>query len=412
MILYNVIIKIYGALIWVVQPFSAKARKWMSGRSNIWNEISSGTKEDCETIWIHCSSLGEFEQGRPVIESLRQKNPQSHLILTFFSPSGYEIRKNYSLVDQVLYLPLDTRENAQSFINKIKPDLAIFVKYDFWFNYLSELNRQKTPFIYISAVFRKNHFLFNWWAKPLLKIFSAANQIFVQDQLSLSLMRENHCPAILSGDTRVDRVIALQDNRKKYDALEKTIEGRNTLIFGSVWPEDLLIARSWITEVLTHSNDFLVLAPHDISTKMYDRFVDIIGTTPMRFSKMKSAASGTQIVLIDTIGDLAHLYAIANLAYVGGGFGKGIHSILEPAAAGLPVIFGPRYHKFKEAQDLIDLKAARSIQTEMEFREAVTHFSLPQNKEIASAGIRQFLKTHQGATSKIVHYLVKAKLIS
>ncbi|NND34988.1 MAG: 3-deoxy-D-manno-octulosonic acid transferase [Saprospiraceae bacterium] len=412
MIAYNIIIRIYGALIWLAQPFSSKAKNWISGRANIWQKITDYAVENKNIVWIHCSSLGEFEQGRPLIEALKNKSPKDDIILTFFSPSGYEIRKNYALADRIFYLPLDTRRNARRFIKQINPSLVIFVKYDFWFNYLSELNAQNIPFVFISAVFRKDHFLFKWWAKPFLKILQEAREIFVQDQISSDLLTKNNCTSIVAGDTRVDRVIQLQKNLKKYEQLGKIRGGRRTIIFGSVWSEDMAIIKNWMQNKLAHSDDFVLIAPHDVSEKMINRIGATLNLKIIRFSQIKKVREEPQIIIVDTIGDLAHLYALADLAYIGGGFGKGIHSILEPAAARLPVIFGPNHEKFKEAQDLIDLHAAISVRTSFDFDQAIAHFSTAINRDLAREGLEKFLNKHRGATSKIVHYLAQSKLIS
>jgi 3-deoxy-D-manno-octulosonic-acid transferase len=412
LIIYNFIIKIFGGLIWLSQPLLPKAKKWITGRRNIWQHLQQAQVHKHTKVWVHCSSLGEFEQGRPVIEKIKTDYPYCDIILTFFSPSGYEIRRNYPVVDQVCYLPLDTKKNAEKFVGLLKPDLVIFVKYDFWFNSLSVLNQQKIPFIFISSVFPKNHFLFRSWAKPLFKIFSEANHVFVQDEVSFNLLSSRNCAVSVAGDTRVDSVIQLQKNLKEYPLLEKLLSDRNVIIFGSIWLEDLERVRSWINEQIDDKNYFLIIAPHDVSSQMLGKIETVLDGNNIRFSQLAQRDKKVSCIIVDTIGDLAHLYRFGDLAYVGGGFGKSIHSILEPIAANLPVIFGPKHHKFKEAQDLMSLGAARCIESETGFRDAIDYFENRANKKRARQGISKFLNDHQGATSKIVHYLAQRKLLS
>lgn len=411
LILYNLLIKIFGALIWVSQPFVPKAKKWLAGRKDLWQTISQCRSIRQPKIWVHCSSLGEFEQGRPVIEYIKKQYPQNAIILTFFSPSGYDIKKTFPKVDRVFYIPLDTQKNAEKFVELISPDLAIFVKYDFWFNHLKALNKKNIPFIFISSVFTKDHFLFKRWAQPLFTIFSQTHQIFVQDQKSLDLLTDRSCPATLAGDTRIDSVIQLQHQLKEYPLLKKIINNRQVLIFGSIWPEDLLKIQSWINDHLSHPQYCFLIAPHEVSDTMIGKIKSAIHTPAVRFSQLEDSMQEESVIIIDTIGDLAHLYPLSDVAYVGGGFGKSIHSILEPAAARVPVIFGPKHEKFKEADDLIACGGAISIQNEIAFKTAVEYFLKKENRREAEKGTKKFLSRHQGATTQIVDYLLSHKFI-
>jgi len=405
--LYSFAIKVYGTLVWFMQPFNPKAKKWISGRKAAWDQIK---KEERETIWVHASSLGEFEQGRPIIEGIKEEYPHYRILLTFFSPSGYEIRKNYTGADKTIYLPSDSQKNARRFIASSKPILAIFIKYDFWFNYLDELSAEKIPFIFISSVFDKQHFLLKTWARPLLDIFLQSKQVFVQDQRSYDLISSAGGKATVAGDTRIDRVIHLQSELKKYPLIEEMKAARKTIVFGSIWPEDLEIISAWIRNA--QEGYFMIVAPHDVSPKMVERVqTEIKGN----FSRLSLIEKGDKTlkdgIIIDTIGDLAHLYALGDIAYIGGGFGKSIHSILEPIAARLPVIFGPNHRKFVEADALIKLGAAQVVRTESDFFKTMATLQDPAQYQTAQEGIEQFLTDHRGATAKIVHYLASHKLI-
>lgn len=401
--LYDLVIRLYGFSIRLVAPFNAKAKMWWSGRTRIWEQIDETASKLKHPIWVHAASLGEFEQGRPVIEEIKNRNPEIQILLTFFSPSGYEIRKAYPHADFVLYLPLDTAKNARKFIDKIQPRLAIFIKYDFWFNYLNYLSQSEIPFIFISGAFHSRHFLFRPWSARLLEILRKVECFFVQDQTSRDLLAARGIPAETAGDNRIDRVISLQRELKKYPALERINSSKKVLILGSIWPEDLQIIAESIG--LIQADYFLIIAPHDISGKMQKTVLSKITghfTTLSLSSGKESIQDG---ILVDTIGDLAHLYQYGTMAYIGGGFGRGIHSILEPVASGLPVIFGPNFEKFREAAELIKLNAARSVKNAAEFMETVSYFEDEIHYREAREGIQAFLRRHQGATSKVVDYL-------
>jgi 3-deoxy-D-manno-octulosonic-acid transferase len=403
--LYSLIIRAYGILISLVAPFVPKAGKWLAGRRDIWKELETHRHEKRRPVWIHCSSLGEFEQGRPVIEALKKEYPHLPLVLTFFSPSGYEVRKDYTRADWIYYLPLDTPSNADRFIKLINPRLALFVKYDFWFNYLQVLIHHQIPFCFISATFRDNHFLFRKWATPLLAIVRKADRIFVQDDLSYQLLRSRDCPVTVAGDTRIDRVIQLQSDLKQYPFLKKL--SRPIIILGSVWPQDLKIVANWINE--NRARFFFIVAPHDIGTSMMHKLQSMLAGDYLHLSDAESLTGLENGILVNTIGDLAHLYQYGILAYIGGGFGKGIHSILEPVAAGLPVIFGPNYQKFNEANALLATGSALTVSDGEAFARAVEVLRAEPRYLEAKKGIAEFLSHHQGATLKVVQYLARQK---
>jgi len=309
-----------------------------------------------------------------------------------------------------LYLPLDTPGNANRFIELTSPKLAIFIKYDFWFNYLDQLTIKQIPFFFISTVFDTDHFLFKPWAKKLLKILQKSEMIFVQDRSSHQLLSQKKINSMITGDNRIDRVIELQSELKKYPLLKKMSAEREVIIFGSIWPEDLEKTAEWINQNL--KKYFFIIAPHNVSMTMRKRILQRIKGSYQLLSQISEDESEYDGILIDTIGDLAHLYQYGHWAYIGGGFGKGIHSILEPIAAGLPVIFGPNYKKFPEATALIKLQSAKSIDTGEDFIRATTYYENTNQFKEAKIGIETFLGRHQGATLKVVQYLLTSKFLS
>lgn len=405
--LYTLGIHIYGKLIAIASPFSAKARLWITGRKDNWQRVET-TPFD-RPIWIHCSSLGEFEQGRPLIEALRKEYPHQQIVLTFFSPSGYEIRKNYADVDCILYMPLDTRRNARRFLSAMNPSLAVFVKYDFWFNILDELQHRSVPVLFISAFFEKGHFLFSNLTAPLRKIMQGT-VLFVQDQSSETLLRRHGFHKVyVAGDNRIDRVIQLNESGTKIPVLEDLSSSRKVILFGSIWPKDFEIVVSFIDR---HLQDYyFIVAPHNVDDAHTQPILDRFTGHTIRWSNI-SEYGGQAIIVVDTIGDLNKMYQYGTLAYIGGGFGKGIHNTLEPAAAGLPIIFGPNYSKFVEAHKLIALGAARSVQSDEEFASSVHHFLNETEYLAAKAALTRFLDSNKGATEKVMQFLRNSSYIN
>ncbi len=407
---YNLLINVYGFSIRLAGLFSPKARRWWQGRSRLWTATTAAGQKLNRPLWIHCASLGEFEQGRPLIEEIKKRFPDLSILLSFFSPSGFEIRKNYPLVDEILYLPLDTRANAIRFLHLINPRCAIFIKYDFWFNFLNQLHHRSIPFIYVSVVMSENHFLLRPWSRSLLDILSRANHIFVQDELTAQRLGSKEISQIdVVGDTRIDRVLQLQNETKRYPDLEVVTGERDAVIFGSVWPSDWDVIADFLGH-LDSENYIAIVAPHEINDKSLAWWVDKLGDSTQRLSRLSPSPEVSR-VLVDTIGDLAYLYRDAKLAFVGGGFDQGIHSILEPAAALVPVIFGPRHQKFREAQALIDLDVARSVETNGDFQKAANYFLHEVKNESLKHGLNAFLSSSKGATRKIIDYLVAENLL-
>ena len=399
MILYTLIVWIAASFIRLAQPFKPKWKKWWEGRSK--QEVAAWSDNP---IIVHCASLGEFEQGRPIIERIKANHPQVPLVVTFFSPSGYEVRQNYAHADAIYYLPVDLPHLMHDFFTKINPRLVIFVKYEYWFNALKALHRMQIPFIYISVVMGSRHFLLSPFVRSFRNWVAKAEKIFVQDDTSAQLMTKANFGQIETvGDTRIDRVLRIAEERKEFPTLQVNSSNRPCIVYGSLWPADLEIVGDFIKA----ATDFLhVIAPHQIEADNLRQFHDYFDGKTVQLSQMhEDNIPSRQIVLIDTMGDLAYLYRYAKWAYVGGGFGQGVHSILEPAAYQIPVIFGPKHHHFTEAQALINLGAVRCVDNAAEFNEAAHEFRDKKKLKAIAQIMDEYLGRSRGATEKIVEYL-------
>jgi 3-deoxy-D-manno-octulosonic-acid transferase len=401
-VLYNLSIYLYGFFIHCASFFNTKAALWVKGRKDWEARLNVALQGSDTVIWFHCASLGEFEQGRPLIEKIKIKYPQSKILLTFFSPSGYEIRKNYSGADLVFYLPLDTVYNARTFIDIVKPERVFFVKYEFWFNFLRELKNRNIPTYLISAIFRREQHFFSSIGKWSRQGLDTYKHIFVQDENSLSLLNEfGYNNVIVAGDTRFDRVNKLVAQAKKYDLIQ-VFKGEIPLVVaGSTWQADEDILAS-----ISLANFKLIIAPHEISESNLGSLMQKFSKyNPVRYSEAHDASlKNAWVLIIDNIGMLSSLYGYASIAYIGGGFGKGIHNVLEAAAFGMPVFFGPNYQKFKEALELIQLKAAYRINSTEELKEKLNLFLndsiLLKETSLVS---KKYIQNKIGATDKILN---------
>ena len=389
-ILYNISIQIFVIAARIIALLNANAKLWIIGRGGIFQKLAKATKDEEDIIWFHCASLGEFEQGKPIIEAYKQKHPKHKILLTFFSPSGYEIRKNYKGADWVFYLPSDTKANAKRFISIVKPIKVVFIKYEFWFNYMTELKKQNIPFYSVSAVFRKEQafFKYKWFAKQLNNV----SHFFVQDNNSKELLKNlSFSNCTISGDTRFDSVVSNTQNAISIPLIEKFSENKTTIICGSTWPKDEALLAKYINE---NPNYKYIIAPHEMHhiSELKKQ------TNALLFSKANNTnISNSTVLIIDSIGILSNIYKYGDLAYIGGGFESGIHNILEAVAYGLPVVFGPNYQKFNEANELITKKGAISISNYTELTSAVEFFS-PFDKSIAI----NYIQENSGATKIIV----------
>ena len=404
---YNFIIKFYYFTIVCASPFNLKAKVWLEGRKNLIEKLKIAIGKNSNIIWFHCASLGEFEQGRPVIEAYRKIEPNHKTLLTFFSPSGYDIRKNYNGADWVFYLPLDTNKNVKQFLNIVKPQKVVFVKYEFWYNFLNQLHKNNVPVYLISAIFRKEQMFFKWygsWYRKILKIFT---HIFVQNEESEILLKSiNVNNVTIAGDTRFDRVYEIATNCKNISEVQEFSDGYRIIVIGSAWQQDEDVLIPFINKA--PQNIKFIIAPHEIKESGLCRLEKNITIPIVRFSQAKqSNLKIAKVLVIDNVGMLSSLYKYGNIAYIGGGFGKGIHNILEAAVFGLPVVFGANYKKFSEAVNLISEKGAFCINNDKElehqFNELLENETFYNN---ASNIAKTFVKNRIGATKKILENIV------
>jgi len=405
--LYNILVYTVKLFIPVLALFNAKMKLFYFGRKETLSRLSDKIKKTDQVIWMHCASLGEFEQGKPVLEKLHQQFSNHKIVLSFFSPSGYEVRKDYPLADVVVYLPLDTTKDSKRFLQLVHPDLAIFVKYEFWPNLLQEIKRQAVKTILISGIFRENQAFFTKKGKWIRKPLSAFTHFFVQDEKAVSLLNSiGFANTTLSGDTRFDTVYNLVKQRQKLDLIESFTKQKHVLVAGSTWDKDEELLIQYINNEATDEERFII-APHNINNRAINDLVLKLETNTILYSKaQQSNITRAQVLIIDSIGLLTSVYAYANIAYVGGGFGAGIHNILEPATYGIPIIIGPKYQKFNEAIELIQHKASFVIHTKDELASQLYFFK--SNKEVlASTGeiSRNYVNKNIGATAVILEYI-------
>jgi 3-deoxy-D-manno-octulosonic-acid transferase len=403
-IVYTISLLLYSLAIHIASLFNGKAKLWLSGRKNIFIKLQLAFENRAnETIWFHCASLGEFEQGRPLIEKYKSLYPKTKILLTFFSPSGYEIRKSYAGADYVFYLPLDTPGNAKRFIEIVKPKAAFFVKYEFWFNYLNELKGSNIPTYLVSGVFREDHYFFKstggWFRKQL----SSFTYFFLQSEASRELLHSiGYTNALVSGDTRFDRVLEISKNVRAFDLVKKFIADGKIIVAGSTWKEDeKLISDSGILA----SGYKIIIAPHEID-EAHIQSIEAQFSACQRYSNANEANIKTaRVLIIDNIGMLSSLYQYGSIAFIGGGFGKGIHNILEAAAFGMPVIFGPNYQKFAEAKELITLGGAFPVKDAAELEKTMMLLKDGQVLRTAAQISKMYVQGKAGATEKILKFI-------
>lgn len=413
--LYNIFLVLYRATIRIAANWNIKARKWIDGRKNIFEKIQSSVQNSASpVIWVHCSSLGEFEQGRPVMEKLRVQVPGSRLFVTFFSPSGYEVKKNDAVADHIFYLPMDSKKNAAKFLDIIKPSLVIFVKYDYWYYYLDEIKKRKIRCLLISAVFRKEQSFFKWYGGLQRKMLGCFMQLFVQDKESKELLKKigiENCT--VSGDTRFDRVVEIAEKFEPIVSIEKILEGSKCIVAGSTWKEDEEVLKSAWNEIKS-SQSKLIIAPHEIHPERLKELSMLFPGTVYFSSLVPGSKTPADVIIIDNIGMLSRLYKYAHVTYVGGGFTKdGVHNVLEAAVYGKPVIFGPNYEKYKEATDLIAAGGAESITNKDELlRILFALFNHEDENRKRSECSKNYVMLNTGATERIIHYIQENRLLT
>ncbi len=439
--LYNLFLIFYKAAVYIAAPFNPKAKKWLKGRKVIWDQLKivsdfnqesksdnqnkvTQTKIWSKIVWMHCASLGEFEQGRPVIEILKTNYPDYRFLLTFFSPSGYEVRKDYNGVDWVFYLPLDGPKNAIRFLEQVNPTLVIFVKYEFWYYYLQQIKERKIPIILISSLFRRDSIFFKWYGGLQRKMLSFLDHLFVQNEISKQLLQKIGLKekVSISGDTRFDRVIEIAEKSEPLAAIELFTGNYKIIVAGSTWPRD----EELLKDSLARINDpklKLIIAPHE-TNKEHIGYIQSLFPHSILYSELLAGMQqpgGLDIIslakfytlIIDNVGMLSRLYKYGHITYVGGGFGKGIHNTLEAAVYGKPVIFGSAYNKFQEAIDLINSGGAISIRNISECVSALQKYLNDKSAYDASCEkSKAYVYTNRGATEKIVRYIQENRLLT
>ncbi|MDH5366764.1 MAG: 3-deoxy-D-manno-octulosonic acid transferase [Cyclobacteriaceae bacterium] len=402
--LYNSFIWFYNLISHLIAPFHNKANYFVLGRKNLLRKVENEILKNIPIIWFHCASLGEFEQGRPIIESIKKRYPNYKILLTFFSPSGYELCKNYAYADYIYYLPIDTKSNARKWLDIINPKAVFFIKYEFWHNFINEIHQRNIPLFSVSSIFRKNQIFFKSYGDFNRDILSRFTHFFVQDKESQLLLEGIDIKkTTITGDTRFDRVNTIRQQTNTFAVVDAFKNGEKVFVIGSCWPEDMEVLAAFINQ--NEENIKFIIAPHEIYEMAVKRIENQIDKKTIRFSEATiENAKNSNVLIIDNMGMLSSLYQYGEYAYVGGAFGKGLHNILEAATFGLPVFFGNKnYSKFKEARDLIQLGGAYCVSDYHDLTQKFTNMNL----NIASTTAESYVQNNTGATKKILDYCEK-----
>ncbi|SDX35424.1 3-deoxy-D-manno-octulosonic acid transferase [Flavobacterium degerlachei] len=405
--LYNIVIQFTGFLLNFVALFNLKIKLFVEGRKNVFTSLEQKIKATDKTIWFHAASLGEYEQGLPVIEKIKTEYPSHKIVVTFFSPSGYEVRKNNTVADVTVYLPLDTKSNARKFLKIVHPEMAFFIKYEYWLNYLNELKTTKTPTYLISGIFRENQMFFKWYGGFYRKALNSFTYFFVQNEASKKLLLQlGKSNVAISGDTRFDRVAAILEKDNSLEYISQFKNNTLTIVVGSSWPKDEALLLDFINK--NEFNVKFIIAPHNIKDNQIELLKSGITKKTVLFSEMKGKnLADFDVFIIDTIGILTKIYSYADIAYVGGGFGNpGVHNLLEPATYGVPIVIGPNYSHFAEASALVNMGGCVSISTKKElndnFKDLILNDAIRSEKgHICST----FVLMNKGATNIIMKTL-------
>lgn len=411
--LYNLLVEIMQQLLKIVALFSPKIKLFINGRKNIFKTLDTKINNNDKTIWFHAASLGEYEQGLPVMEKVKTKFPNHKIVLTFFSPSGYEVRKNNTIADITIYLPLDTNSNVKRFLNTIKPEMVFFIKYEYWPNYLKELKNRNIKTYLISGIFRKKQAFFKWYGGFYRNALKSFNHFFVQNDTSKELIQSiGFNNVTISGDSRFDRVVAILEKDNQLDFINNFCMHPSqeykmtTIVIGSSWPKDEELLVNYINRT-SHRLKF-VIAPHNIKPNLIANLKSEIAKKTVLFSEMEGKnLADYDVFIIDTIGILTKIYSYADIAYVGGGFGNpGVHNILEPATFGIPIVIGPNYSHFAEATALVHQEGCISIRNQNEINQA---FDLlvqnPDERHEKGHICSTFVQMNKGATEKILNLI-------
>ncbi len=408
-ILYSFLTRISYLFLWIAQFFSKKMKLFVSGRTQVFEKLSQHITSEDKTIWFHCASLGEFEQGLPIMEAVKKEFPGHKIVVSFFSPSGYEVKKNATVADVVIYLPLDTIKNAKKFINAIHPSLVLFVKYEFWPNYLSELKKRNIPTLLISGLFREGQVFFKGHGSFMRKALESFDHIFVQDKTSEELLNKiNIRNVTVSGDTRFDRVSHQTEQDNSLSFISAFNENSLCIVCGSTWPEDEAVLLNYINKA--SENVRFIVAPHNIDNSKIEQFRKKLKHASVLYSEKEGKnLADYSIFIIDTIGLLTKIYSYADIAYVGGAMGKtGLHNILEPATFGVPIVIGSHFENFPEAKRLQQLAGLYAVDSAAECSEIL-------NKLVTNSSFREktgmiaghFVNSNTGATNITLEYIHK-----
>jgi len=403
--IYQLLVRFYLSAIYFSAIFNSKARKWIEGRRNWKEKLSKANPDKRPVVWMHCASLGEFEQGRPVWEKLRRANPDYFFLLSFFSPSGLEAGKDQNLADLIMYLPGDTASNAGNFIALAKPKIAILVKYELWYHFIAALNKEHIKTILIAAVFRPRQWFFHFSGRFFLEHLKQMDHIFVQNEASKNLLAYHGITRVsIAYDTRFDRVLDIATQSWSVSKLDTFCKGYFVFIAGSTWPADEKLLANSLQFLPLKSK--LIIVPHELN-QQHIRQIASLFQDAILFSNWDNTENiDSQILIIDRMGILSKLYRYANVAYLGGGFGRSIHNVLEAAVYGIPLIFGPNYQKSLEAIELIKQKAARSISDKATLEAAIKAYSNKQECQKAGNTAAQYVTKHAGGSKFIVNYLL------
>lgn len=402
-IVYTLGIHLYYIFIHLAALFNSKARLWVDGRKHIFGRLATEIRREQKLVWVHCASLGEFEQARPVIEAMKSEYPTTQILLTFFSPSGYEIRKNYELADYIYYLPADIPAQVNRFLDLVQPDLVLFIKYEFWYHYLKSIQQRKIPCYLVSAIFHQQQPFFNpIYGRFFRTILPCFDRIFVQNEASAHLLQRIGIQHFeITGDTRIDRVLTIAKQAKKLSKVAAFKSNRPVLVGGSTWTPDEAIL---IPHINNHPDEWkYIIAPHDISESHLQQIEQHLQVPHQRYSQFRANGS-TKVLIIDNIGLLSTIYQYGTIAYIGGGFGAGIHNTLEPIAFGLPVLFGPKYKKFEEAVQLLGRGGAFVVNQPTDFKQNFDALQVTTTYQQASQAAKAYIVENEGASKRIMDY--------
>ena len=410
--LYNIITLLAAQLLKIVALFSPKMKLFVDGRKSVFQTLDNKIQSSDKTIWFHAASLGEYEQGLPVIEAIKQQFPNHKIVVTFFSPSGYEVRKNNTVADVTVYLPLDTISNAKKFISLVHPEMAFFIKYEYWPNYLNELKKQQIKTYLISGILRENQAFFKWYGGFYRSALKTFDYFFVQNESSKNLLQSIGFNNVkVSGDTRFDRVVSILERDNSLDFIEQFKDNKTTIVIGSSWPKD----ESLLVNYINQSSDDVkfIIAPHNIKQEQISNLKNQIQKKTILFSenvetRLIPSIQEYNVFIIDTIGILTKIYSYADIAYVGGGLGtSGLHNILEPATFGVPVVIGPNYSHFAEATALVNMEGCISIQNQSQLNEAFDLLLHNDDERLEKGHIcSTFVQMNKGATQTIMNHIL------